>query len=310
MYRSPCAVTVNGERKRETVHFSGNRSVVAAASGTYTRTVTDAAERLDRLERALQQPTSALAALQCDRVARSRRRLAAVPTRLLTLIALLIALLIGLKAIAAAQEPLTPFQREKVRALLDLRLPCRGCHVGGGTGGRVGPSLDEVGARRSSAYIRAMIEDPQRVAPSAAMPRVPMPQAMRELVIRYFADHASGSNTAPITGPANRPSAVAEGKPLYVQWCASCHGADGRGNGPNAKWLAMKPANHANAARMSTRADDALYDTIAGGGTVMGMSPLMPAFGATLSDAQLRALVTYLRTICACRGPEWSRGAR
>jgi cytochrome c oxidase cbb3-type subunit 3 len=268
--------------------------------------VTDDAERLDRLERALQQLTSELAVLKRDRVARSRCRLPAVPTRLLSLFALLL----GLNAIAAAQEPLTPFQREKVRALLDVRLPCRGCHVVGGTGGRVGPSLDDVGARRSASYIRAMIEDPQRVVPSAAMPRVPMPDAMRHLVVRYFADHASGSNTAPVTAQANRPTAGADGKSLYVQWCASCHGADGHGTGPNAKWLAMKPANHANAARMSTRADDALYDTIAGGGTVMGMSPLMPAFGATLSDAQIRALVAYLRTICACNGPEWSRGAR
>ena len=266
--------------------------------------MTDAANRLDQLERALQHFTSGLAALKRDRVAHSRRRLPAVPTRLLTLIALLL----GFSAIAVAQEPLTSFQREKVRALLDVRLPCRGCHLVGGTGGRVGPSLDDVGTRRSAAYIRAMIEDPQRLVPGAAMPRVPMPDAMRDLVVRYFADHATGAATRPFMMPANLPASTAEGKPLYVQWCASCHGADGRGNGPNAKWLAVKPANHANSARMRTRADDSLYDTIAGGGTVMGMSPLMPAFGATLSEAQTRALVAYLRTICACRGPDWSRG--
>jgi cytochrome c oxidase cbb3-type subunit 3 len=229
-----------------------------------------------------------------------------VPTRLLPVIALLL----GLSTIAVAQEPLTPFQRDKVRALLDVRLPCRGCHVVGGTGGRVGPVLDDVGTRRSSTYIRAMIEDPQRTVPGAAMPRVPMPDAMRELVVRYFAEHATGSNTAPVTVPPTRVTASIVGKPLYQQWCASCHGTDGRGDGPNAKWLAVKPANHTNAARLSSRADDALYDTIAGGGAVMGMSPLMPAFGATLSDAQLRALVTYLRTMCACRGPDWSRGGR
>lgn len=288
------------------MHFSGNRSVVAASSTTYTRTVTDAAKRLDQLERALQQFTPGLAALTRDRAARLRSELPGVPTRLLTLLALLL----GVNAIAVAQAPLTPFQREKVHTLLDVRLPCRGCHVVGGTGGRVGPSLDDVGARRSSSYIRAMIEDPQHTVPGAAMPRIPMPDSMRDLVIRYFGDHASGSSTAPITIPAKLPAANTDGKPLYGLWCASCHGIDGRGHGPNAKWLAMKPANHANVARMSSRADDALYDTIAGGGTVMGMSPLMPAFGATLSDAQIRALVAYLRTICACRGPDWSRGAR
>lgn len=229
-----------------------------------------------------------------------------MPTHVLTFIALLL----GLNAVADAQEPLTPFQREKVRALLNVRLPCRGCHVIGGTGGRVGPSLDDVGVRRSATYIRAMIEDPQRIRPGAAMPRAPMPEAMRDLVVRYFTEHASASTMAPATMASNRATATADGKPLYAQWCASCHGADGRGNGPNAQWLPVKPANHANAARMRTRADDSLYDTVAGGGTVMGMSPLMPAFGATLSDVQIRSLVTYLRTICACTGPDWSRGGR
>jgi mono/diheme cytochrome c family protein len=57
---------------------------------------------------------------------------------------------------------------------------------------------------------------------------------------------------------------------------------------------------------MSTRSDDALYDTIAGGGAIMNRSPRMPAYGTTLSPVQIRALVRHIRSLCGCQGPSWS----
>jgi len=33
----------------------------------------------------------------------------------------------------------------------------------------------------------------------------------------------------------------------------------------------------------------------------------MPAFGGALGTAEIRALVGYIRTLCQCQGPEWSR---
>jgi len=33
------------------------------------------------------------------------------------------------------------------------------------------------------------------------------------------------------------------GKQLYLQYCGSCHGADGKGNGPVAKQLKIKPTD-------------------------------------------------------------------
>lgn len=59
---------------------------------------------------------------------------------------------------------------------------------------------------------------------------------------------------------------------------------------------------------MELRSDDALYDTIAGGGAIMNRSPRMPAFGATLTYGEIRALVSHIRTLCNCEGPAWSRG--
>src|SRR6185436_4583329 len=93
----------------------------------------------------------------------------------------------------------------------------------------------------------------------------------------------------------------------YARLCASCHGRDGKGDGPNAKYLPIKPAVHARAASMRLRSDDVLFDAISGGGLVMGKSARMPAFGQTLSSAEIRGLVAYIRELCACTGPAWSR---
>jgi mono/diheme cytochrome c family protein len=94
---------------------------------------------------------------------------------------------------------------------------------------------------------------------------------------------------------------------LYSKWCASCHGARGEGDGVNARYLPTRPAVHASAAAMSARSDDALFDVIAAGGSAAGKSPRMPAFGATLSPAEIRALVAHIRELCRCEGPTWSR---
>lgn len=204
---------------------------------------------------------------------------------------------------ATAQDAPTPFVREKVRVLLREQLPCLGCHEFEGEGGRIGPSLSDVGRRRDAAYIRAMIEAPRRTAPRAAMPLTPMPAATREALIRVLATGARSGTTPP---PGGAGAAPASARDVYARWCAACHGAAGRGDGPNAPFLPVPPANHASAA-MGERADDALYDVIAAGGLPMGKSARMPAFGATLSDSEIRDLVRYIRTLCACAAPGWSR---
>lgn len=206
----------------------------------------------------------------------------------------------------AAQTPtLTPFQQQTARALLRDKLPCLGCHELDGTGGRIGASLTKVGARRGAAHVRAVITDPRTHLPGAPMPRVPMSPAVRELIIAYLtrdADPAMNHTAA----PPLRVAEPADAADLYRKWCAACHGAQGHGDGPNAAYLPVRPAIHASAEEMSRRADDVLFDAIAAGGAVMGKSPRMPAFGETLSAAQIRSLVGYIRTLCACKGPAWS----
>jgi mono/diheme cytochrome c family protein len=206
---------------------------------------------------------------------------------------------------ATGRPALTAFDSAKVHALLQSRLPCLGCHVLDGKGGRIGPDLTSVALRRSAAYIRAMIDDPQRVVPGSVMPRIPMPSAMRALVADYLAAGAPSTETVLASGaPAARTSS---GAALYARNCAACHGERGRGDGPNARYLPARPAPHADSAFMSERSDDRLFDAIFAGGYPLGRSATMPAFGETLSRAEIRSLVRHLRTLCRCEGPAWAR---
>src|SRR5688572_14233173 len=43
--------------------------------------------------------------------------------------------------------------------------------------------------------------------------------------------------------PDQRERYLAEGRPLYLRHCATCHGAAGDGKGPSAKFLSYPPRN-------------------------------------------------------------------
>lgn len=210
---------------------------------------------------------------------------------------------------ATAQESgLSAFSKAKAVALLRDRLPCLGCHQLNGEGGTIGPDLTTVRERRSAAYIAAIVANPQMVVPHAAMPLVRMPAATRDLVVRYLVSlpGSVAEGPVPVSGPPT-PPAPPDGRALYAKWCASCHGASGNGDGPNAARLPVTPAAHSSRAAMSARPDDSLFDTIASGGAVMNRSPRMPPFGGSLTSVEIRALVRHIRTLCRCEGPAWSR---
>jgi mono/diheme cytochrome c family protein len=227
----------------------------------------------------------------------------------------IVGLVITLPNLAAGQDraraPDAPsaFARAKAEALLRDHLPCLGCHKLNGNGGTIGPDLTTVRDRRSSAYIASIIADPQRVVPGSTMPRTAMPESTRELITKYLASQpGSADGAVPVSGgPPPSANATPDGAALYAKWCAACHGETGRGDGPNAASLPIKPAAHASRDAMAARPDDSLFDTIAAGGAVMNRSPRMPAFGATLAVAEIRALVRHIRTLCRCEGPGWSR---
>jgi len=87
------------------------------------------------------------------------------------------------------------------------------------------------------------------------------------------------------------------GRKVYEQYCQICHGAEGQGNGFNAAMLDPPPRNFADEAFWKQADVERLFTTISQGGKSVGKSVLMPPWGGTLDESQIRDVVAFLRTV-------------
>jgi mono/diheme cytochrome c family protein len=85
---------------------------------------------------------------------------------------------------------------------------------------------------------------------------------------------------------------------LFQELCSVCHGATGKGDGPSAQGLEPKPADFTNCQAMAKDSDEVLFKIIKGGGQSAGRSTVMPAWGDSLSEQQIRELVKFIRGLC------------
>src|SRR5262245_23334278 len=90
---------------------------------------------------------------------------------------------------------------------------------------------------------------------------------------------------------------VQRGQALFQQYCATCHGADGKGDGISATNLPIKPQNLTEGAVVNPLPDHFLHTLISQGGQSVGLSPLMPGFTPYLSDVQIGEVISYVRTL-------------
>ena len=93
----------------------------------------------------------------------------------------------------------------------------------------------------------------------------------------------------------------AKGKRLYATYCSNCHGTSGKGDGLAAKSLPDRPANHTDGKFMSQLSDKYLHDIISKGGSRVGKSPFMPAWGSLLKDQQIRDIISFMRSLSVPR---------
>jgi len=98
-----------------------------------------------------------------------------------------------------------------------------------------------------------------------------------------------------LAGPA--VAGEPDGQLLYEIYCTACHGLAGNGEGVNVPDMAIQPRDHTDAREMEARTDEELARAVAGGGPAVGKSVLMPPWGAVLDEAEVQALVTYLRKL-------------
>jgi mono/diheme cytochrome c family protein len=86
-----------------------------------------------------------------------------------------------------------------------------------------------------------------------------------------------------------------QGKHLFGQYCATCHGDEGRGDGQNASNLNPVPPDLTT----SKNVRDATYlrRVIAQGSAAVGRSALSPPWGRNLTPQQIDYLVAYCRAL-------------
>jgi mono/diheme cytochrome c family protein len=100
------------------------------------------------------------------------------------------------------------------------------------------------------------------------------------------------SLTNPFAGDHEAAEAGAE---IYEINCASCHGVEGKGDGPAAEALDPKPASLADAHMMEDMSDGALFWRVSEGGAMEPFNSAMPAWKETLSEDEIWQVITYIR---------------
>ena len=64
---------------------------------------------------------------------------------------------------------------------------CSACHAVKGVGGKVGPDLSQVGARRDAAYIQTQMQNPKAYNPASTMPSfADMPKGDQDALVAYL----------------------------------------------------------------------------------------------------------------------------
>lgn len=85
-------------------------------------------------------------------------------------------------------------------------------------------------------------------------------------------------------------ASLSRGHEIYVKECATCHGDQGRGDGPGVKDLEVKPGDLADKA-VTSQTDGALFWKI-----TEGRKP-MPSFAENYSEEDRWNLINYLRKL-------------
>jgi len=98
-----------------------------------------------------------------------------------------------------------------------------------------------------------------------------------------------------LSPPPPAPRGPEPGRALFRAHCAGCHGGDGRGHTWRSRLLFLRPGDLTRS-EMASLDDRYLVDLIRQGGASYG-KPGMPGFGFELTEAEIQALVRYLRVL-------------
>lgn len=122
---------------------------------------------------------------------------------------------------------------------------CPTCHAIKGQGGDVGPSLTQVGNRRTKEWLLAWIKNPPGIKPGTIMPTVPLSDPEREDLVNFLLTNRKEIDKSVL----NLPPRQAGTRLMEEYDCFACHTIADRGGrvGPqltrvekrrDARWLA------------------------------------------------------------------------
>ncbi|HEX7588976.1 MAG TPA: cytochrome c [Anaerolineae bacterium] len=103
-----------------------------------------------------------------------------------------------------------------------------------------------------------------------------------------FIDAINSPNPQFANAPVDEVRA-ASGKPLYEQYCLTCHGASGHGDGPTAASQSIKPLD----LTIHIYQHDETYLTLVIAKGMVGM----PSFGGTLTVSEIGDVLAYMRLL-------------
>ena len=96
---------------------------------------------------------------------------------------------------------------------------------------------------------------------------------------------------------ADDHEAIEAGEETFTTLCATCHGAEGKGDGPGAEALDPKPADLSDGMMMSELSDGYLLWRVSKGGAMEPWNSAMPAWESGLTEDQRWQVISYIRTL-------------
>ena len=108
--------------------------------------------------------------------------------------------------------------------------------------------------------------------------------------------------------PEQQPAAPAarSGEQVYRAACATCHGADGRGNPLSHVGFDIPLPDFTDCSFATPEAEADWFAIVHAGGPVRAFARQMPAFADALSEEEILAVITYIRGMCGDR--RWPTG--
>jgi hypothetical protein len=109
------------------------------------------------------------------------------------------------------------------------------------------------------------------------------------------ATESNGSTTTGASADNGGGLGDAKAREIFKARCATCHGNEGRGDGPGAITLNPKPRNYHDKEWQAKVTDDEISKAIVYGGAAVGKSPMMPANPDL--DAQPQVVASLVHTV-------------